>query len=626
MLPGAWRVDVTMLVTYQLLQMYSSQQLHNVMLQYVPPIACFDAGNKTKHCVEIKRKCYVPCPTCKDVCARNDTEERKKCIEENDVVYYWSPMMEYKLGCTDIAFPQYVSPAEDQYYGALVGNMFVGALADRFGRRLVLLCCLCAGVPIMVLSGLLKGWYYFYICRFLLGVTIAGTMAVGFCFCAELISTKHRFKLRTFCSWTNGRLLMVLLAHIAGSFRPAAFAHAAAGLIPLFLILALPEPPIWLKRREKFEKMKEAEAYLNRIKGVEVREEGGADEASTQKQDRVSYIQALRDKELRINVFVLVVMWFTAGLSTYSVDLNGADMTTNMWLGQYLNSGIASICRVIVGFADLKFKWLGRRLVYIISMSIAILAAIALILLLLFFGRDIKKNVIYLIAYLIAYNSLAVHWEPCYMGAAELIPTEVRATNTAILNIVTRVGNILAGRGVALLKGGDHEYMISVIVLISNLISFVTTVALLKETKGISLDKVGRSPQKPKTPSVKEQSIQGSKESKPLLSTESKTKEGESKSKEGLEGMGSKVDEAKGDVSKPASKEGAEELPKRESAEKPPVDEGSKEPEKESADKPAGDEESKEPAKEDRPPEAEGRKEPAKKGEEEKGDENKDSE
>lgn len=34
------------------------------------------------------------------------------------------------------------------------------------------------------------------------------------------------------------------------------------------------------------------------------------------------------------------------------------------------------------------------------------------------------------------------------MGAAELIPTEVRATSTAFLNVVSRIANVFAARTV----------------------------------------------------------------------------------------------------------------------------------------------------------------------------------
>ncbi|KAL6739978.1 hypothetical protein Aduo_013372 [Ancylostoma duodenale] len=557
---GTWRVDVIILLTYQLLQMYSTQQLYTIFLNYAPPVACFD-----DHCVKLKDKCYEPCPSCPDECPKNVTKEAREECKKGHEAYFLSPMMEYKLKC--LPFTSSTSSSEVQYLGALVGNLFIGILADRFGRRRMLLISLTVGIPTLFFSGFLNGIGWFYAGRTLLGVTIAGTMAVGWAFCAELISPKHRFKLRTFTSWTNGRLLMIAITHIGGTWRISTYLHAAAALMPFAVVFFLPEPPMWLKKKEFYEREEEARKRLDWINGLEPKEEDGSkEEAKPEKVVRVSFLRGMQDKGLRTSFLTLLTMWFCAGLSTYSIDLNGEDMTKNLWLGQYMNSLLASILRVIVGFADAKFKWLGRRKVYIISMGTCILASIALFIELLL---NMKGTLFYFLTYLTAYNSIAISWEPNYMGAAELIPTELRATSTAFLNVVTRIANVFAARTVTNLKGGN-EPAIMIVVLASNLLSFTVTFLFLKETKGVSLDKVGalQKDQKPRTPSIKERSkskseraskeSKGSKESLVSKSgSKETTKEGTAT---GSKESGERSDEKKesgGNLS-PASKGSAE--------------------------------------------------------------------
>ncbi|EYC31428.1 hypothetical protein Y032_0004g2147 [Ancylostoma ceylanicum] len=276
-------------------------------------------------------------------------------------------------------------------------------------------------------------------------------MAVGWAFSAEMISPKHRFKLRAFTSWTNGRLLMVAITHIGGTWRLSTYLHAAATLLPLAIVFFLPEVPMWLKKKEYYEREEEARKKLDWINGLEPKEESASKEEEKekllkqQKVVRISFIRALRNKELRTNFLTLFVMWFCAGLTTYCIDLNGEDMTKNLWLGQYMTSLLASVLRVLVGFADAKYKWLGRRKLFIMAIGTCTLASIALFVELIV---GMKGQLIYFATYLIAYNAVAVHWEPCYMGAAELIPTEVRATSTAFLNVISRVANVLAARSV----------------------------------------------------------------------------------------------------------------------------------------------------------------------------------
>ncbi|KAL6739979.1 hypothetical protein Aduo_013373 [Ancylostoma duodenale] len=243
------------------------------------------------------------------------------------------------------------------------------------------------------------------------------------------------------------------------------------------------------------EREEEARRKLDWISGLEPKEESGSKEEEKEKLiqqqhrvARISFMRALRNKQLRTNFLTLFVMWFCAGLTTYCIDLNGEDMTKNLWLGQYMTSILPSILRVCVGFADAKYKWLGRRKLFIMAIGTCTLASIALFVELII---GMKGRLVYFATYLIAYNAVAIHWEPCYMGAAELIPTEVRATSTAFLNVITRAANVLAARTVTLLKGGN-EPIIMIIVLISNLISFMTAFFFLKETKGVNLEKVGQ--------------------------------------------------------------------------------------------------------------------------------------
>ncbi|KAK5983555.1 MFS domain-containing protein, partial [Trichostrongylus colubriformis] len=239
---GTYRADILVLMAYQLLQMYSSQQTFLIFLQYTPPVGCFDG-----HCVKIRNRCYEPCPTCPDLCHNTTKANRDACIKKYNY-YFYSPSMEYRVKCID--FYKSVSIAETQYLAVLIGNCFVGYIADKFGRRRMLLIALCAGIPFLVLSAVFDGVFAFYLFRFLLGLTIAGTMAVGWAYCAEMISPRHRFKLRTFTSWTNGRILMITFTFLGqSSWRLASYFNAAASLSTLAIIAFLPESPMWCKRK-----------------------------------------------------------------------------------------------------------------------------------------------------------------------------------------------------------------------------------------------------------------------------------------------------------------------------------------------------------------------------------------
>ncbi|ETN82603.1 hypothetical protein NECAME_07857 [Necator americanus] len=155
----------------------------------------------------------------------------------------------------------------------------------------------------------------------------------------------------------------------------------------------------------------------------------------------VSLLDVLRDVKLRVGFLVLCVMWFFGAFCEYSIDLNGEDMSKNIWIGQYLSGALASIIRLSFGIADGYLPWLGRRKVFIIGMSVCTVASAGLVAL-IYMGY--KGTTLYLLVYLAAYNSIALIWEPNFVCSSELMPTDVRATTTAFLGILSRVATIIA--------------------------------------------------------------------------------------------------------------------------------------------------------------------------------------
>ncbi|RCN49996.1 hypothetical protein ANCCAN_03824 [Ancylostoma caninum] len=255
-----------------------------------------------------------------------------------------------------------------------------------------------------------------------------------------------------------------------------------------------PENGVWLYfyKVGDFERVEKAQRKIDWINGLRT---GNADfspeeqevvPTTTTQASKVSLMDIIRDVNLRVGFFVLCVMWFFGAFCEYSIDLNGEDMSKNIWIGQYLSGALASIIRLSFGIADGYLPWLGRRKVFIIGMSVCTIAAGGLIAL-LYLGY--KGTTLYLVVYLAAYNSIALIWEPNFVCASELMPTDVRATTTAFLGILSRAATIIASMMVAFKT--IHEPVIMWTVLVANLINFTITARWLKETKNCNLENIG---------------------------------------------------------------------------------------------------------------------------------------
>ncbi|PIO68837.1 hypothetical protein TELCIR_09359, partial [Teladorsagia circumcincta] len=287
-------------------------------------------------------------------------------------------------------------PAFAQYIGVLIGNIILGWVADRIGRRKTYVISLFIGIPALALSGVFDSIAMFYFLRALTGIGIAGTMIVGWAYFSELVSSHQRFKLRTFSNW--GR-----------------FAESEESRKRIAVLAGMPFEPNPMPE-EKGETPKEPEKAI----GI---------------------IDVFKEPILRRNLLVLWMMWFVTGITAYLTDLCGGDMTKNFWIGQFLSGILLSVVRIIIGFADGFLPWMGRRVVLLTSQGLAV-GFFACVIAFLYTGS--KGEWYYTAVYLAAFVFTSIVWEPCYLCASELMPTDVRATSTASCSIIGRIANIMA--------------------------------------------------------------------------------------------------------------------------------------------------------------------------------------
>ncbi|ETN71073.1 transporter, major facilitator family protein [Necator americanus] len=438
-----------------------------------------------------KNKC-MDCPDCPDLCANATTSAAKsECVTKYSHAYYKSAAMEFNIYCK----PGWKDfrPAFAQYLGVLIGNIILGWVADQIGRRKTYLLSLFIGIPALALSGAFDNIAVFYFLRAVTGIGIAGTMVVGWAYFSELVSPHQRFKLRTFSNWANGRIMLTLVCLFAGEWRLSSYLSAAISCIKLCIVLfILPESHIWLRKKGRFVESEESRKRIAYLSGMEFEPmEPPEDKGETKQPEKsVSILDVFKEPTLRRNLLVLWVMWFVTGMTAYLTDLCGGDMTKNFWVGQFLSGILLSVVRVIIGFADGFLPWMGRRFVLLVSQGLAV-GFFACVIAFLYMGA--KGEWYYTAVYLAAFVFTSIVWEPCYLCASELMPTDVRATSTASCSIIGRVANI----GASMLSGLKTIYepgvhMISMVCGLSNiLVAFIW----LQETKNCSLDSAGKKPE-----------------------------------------------------------------------------------------------------------------------------------
>ncbi len=153
--------------------------------------------------------------------------------------------------------------------GAMVGAPAFGWIADRFGRKLVVvssaaLCCVCAGSVAFVPDG---GWVAFALLRFMVGVGYGGAGASQFALIAEYTPTARRTLLTSSLGLPAGLGLLLASLVVSSLFQLLGWRGTAAlGFAPILLVAALalfaPESARWLLSRGEADKARRAAASM----------------------------------------------------------------------------------------------------------------------------------------------------------------------------------------------------------------------------------------------------------------------------------------------------------------------------------------------------------------------------
>jgi putative MFS transporter len=171
-----------------------------------------------------------------------------------------------------IAVPHALETGTLFFVGMLVGAFVFGRLADRIGRRPVLMMAVLIDACFGVASAFAPDFTWLLVLRFLTGIGVGGTLPVDYTMMAEFLPSERRGRwlvlLESF--WAVGTILLAVLALFAlrwndDAWRVIFFVTGIPALVGVVLRLSIPESPMYLNRSGNAEG---ARAVLERIARV----------------------------------------------------------------------------------------------------------------------------------------------------------------------------------------------------------------------------------------------------------------------------------------------------------------------------------------------------------------------
>ncbi|QAY65302.1 MFS transporter [Paenibacillus protaetiae] len=345
--------------------------------------------------------------------------------------------------------------------GMAVGAAAAGSLADRMGRRSVLLWTLVIFSIASGLSAWATGFVMLCVLRFIAGFGLGGELPVASTLVSESVPVKERGRIIVLLEsfWALGWLVSAVISY---------FIIPDYGWRVAFIIGALPVfYAVYLRRSIEDSPRYKAQAGRRLTFG-----------------ERISTVWA---KQYRRETIVLWILWFTVVFSYYGMFL---------WLPSVMVIKGFSLVKsfqyvLIITLAQLPgyftaaylIEKLGRKFVLVLYLLLTAASA-------LWFGNASTEGMLLTAGACLSFFNLGA-WGGMYAYTPELYPTQVRATGVGFATAFGRVGGVIGPYLVGYLI--DRHTAVSSVFTVFFAAIVIGALAVLffgRETKGIDPDTI----------------------------------------------------------------------------------------------------------------------------------------
>ena len=344
--------------------------------------------------------------------------------------------------------------------GMAVGAAMSGLLADRYGRRAILIWTLLIFSIASGLSALATSFVVLCVLRFIAGFGLGGELPVATTLVSESVPKKDRGRavvlLESF--WAFGWIAAALIAYFvipAYGWRIAFVIGAFPAFYALYLRRAIQDSPTFNKEQSRKLTFKA----------------------------RVASVWSIKHRKSTITLWIL---WFTVVFSYYGMFLwlpsimllKGFDLVTSF---QYIL--IITLAQIPGYFTAAYFiEKFGRKFVLVVYLLLTALSAV-------WFGNAETEGILIASGICLSFFNLGA-WGGMYAYTPELYPATVRATGVGLAASFGRVGGVIGPFLVGMLVARDVAITtVFIIFFIAILIGALTVLFFGKETKGIDPDK-----------------------------------------------------------------------------------------------------------------------------------------
>ncbi|WP_139974267.1 MULTISPECIES: MFS transporter [Brucella/Ochrobactrum group] len=348
-----------------------------------------------------------------------------------------------------LTIPQALQTGTLFFLGMLIGAAVFGRLADKYGRRRVLLITVACDAVFGLLSAFAPSFGVLLALRFMTGVAVGGTLPVDYAMMAEFLPAKNRGRWLVMLEgfWAVGTVIIALaawatsLAGVEDAWRYIFIVTAAPALIGIWLRLWVPESPMHLLKSGRQE---EAKSVMNRV----LRRNGKPELPPKARLEAPFMVtgEKLLSPNLRQRTLTTMAIWFLVSVSYYGIFTWIPAKLAGDGFGFVRGYGFLVVVALaqLPGYALAAYgveAW-GRKKTLITFLFISA-AACALF-------TVANSSAVVGASILIMSFALLGTWGALYAFTPELYPTGLRASGMGAAGAMARLGGLLAPSALAL--------------------------------------------------------------------------------------------------------------------------------------------------------------------------------
>ncbi|XP_051910551.1 solute carrier family 22 member 13-like [Hippocampus zosterae] len=322
--------------------------------------------------------------------------------------------------------------------GLLIGAFISGSMADRLGRRFVVLL----GLLLLFLFGVSAAFspniYVYIVLKFLCGVSMTGILTNSFVIGGEWCDSS-KFAFCTIISHSFYPVGLMLLSGLAYFIRDWRILQLAL-YGPLLIVLAtfywiLPESARWLITQGRKEEAVKEVHRAAKVNGKEVSQDLLDKMEVGETPKRGGMFDIFRTPYLRKRALCMGCVWFGISVMYYGLSLNVGNFGLNIYLTQLIFGLVEFPARL--GSLPLIERF-GRRRCEAMLLLLGGCACLSII--------AVPKDLPVVATVIAIFGKFASTGCYCivYVYTAELYPTTLRQSGVGLNSMCARVGGILA--------------------------------------------------------------------------------------------------------------------------------------------------------------------------------------